>query len=200
MRSAGIGSGEFPLSAAQLRWWVAQQLYPDVPNTVAMYLDLTGPLDLGVLRTAIARAAWELQSPHVRFVAGPGGPRQILDPDAFGAVAVHDLVDHRDPVGEARAAMEQDHCAPVDLIAGPITVAQVFRVGAGRHLLYLRSHHMVVDGVGAAAILRRTAELYGDGKSSAAQPVLYRQWPLTIPELLADERAYQNSVRAGADR
>lgn len=200
MRSAGIGSGEFPLSAAQLRWWVAQQLYPDVPNTVAMYLDLTGPLDLGVLRTAIARAAWELQSPHVRFVAGPGGPRQILDPDAFGAVAVHDLVDHRDPVGEARAAMEQDHCAPVDLIAGPITVAQVFRVGAGRHLLYLRSHHMVVDGVGAAAILRRTAELYGDGKSSAAQPVSDRQRPLTIPELLADERAYQNSVRADADR
>ncbi|MQY20056.1 amino acid adenylation domain-containing protein [Nocardia macrotermitis] len=215
MRSAGVGTGEFPLSAAQLRWWVAQQLYPEVPNTVAMYLDLTGPLDLAVLRSAIARAAWELQSPHVRFVPGSGGPRQILDPDAFGEVPCHELDDQPDPVGVAVAAMAEDHGAPVDLIAGPITVAEVFRVGAARHLLYLRSHHMVLDGVGAAAILRRTAELYvagsgggreGSGEdrdvegSLVAQSVSDRRRPLTIPELVEDERAYLNSARAGVDR
>ncbi|WP_308015189.1 amino acid adenylation domain-containing protein [Nocardia coffeae] len=200
MRSAGIGTGEFPLSAAQLRWWVAQQLYPDVPNTVAMYLDLAGPLDLELLRSAIARAAWELQSPHVRFVPGPDGPRQILDPDVFGVVPCHDLVGRPDPVAQARAAMETDHGAPVDLIAGPITVAMVYRVDAARCLLYLRSHHMVLDGVGAAAILHRTAELYTDGESPVAQSVSDRRRPLTIPELLDDERAYRNSARASVDR
>lgn len=196
MRSARVGAGEFPLSAAQLRWWVAQQLYPDVPNTVAMYLDLAGPLDLAALRSAIARAAWELQSPHVRFVPGADGPRQILDPDVFGVVPCHDLTGCADPVDAARAVMEKDHGAPVDLLAGPITVASVHRVGVDRHLLYLRSHHMVLDGVGAAAILRRTAELYAaeDGETE------HRNRPLTIPELLEDERAYRNSARAEVDR
>ncbi|WP_054815046.1 phosphopantetheine-binding protein [Nocardia arizonensis] len=47
-----VGGAEhpLPLTTAQLRWWVAQQLLRDIPVTVAVYLDLVGPLAVAVLR------------------------------------------------------------------------------------------------------------------------------------------------------
>jgi|GEM_PF-850443 len=225
--SAWAGTREFPLSAAQLRWWVAQQLYPEVPNTVAMYLDLTGPLDIERMRASIAGAAEEMQSPHLRVRPAHDGPRQFLDPGAFGAVPCHDLTDRADPVAEALNSMDRDHGTPLELCTDPLTVAVTYRVGPDHHLLYLRSHHMVLDGVGAAAILRRTGELYVEGGRQApptchplclpTPPAPPTYHPLCLPtppapqapptyhplsptELLEDELAYRDSARARADR
>ncbi|AHH16227.1 non-ribosomal peptide synthetase [Nocardia nova SH22a] len=192
------GLPDFPLSEAQLRWWVAQQLYPDLPNTVAMYLDLRGPLQVGPLRAAALAAAAELQSPLVRFRIRAGGPRQFLDPDAFAPMAVVDLSGAADPAGAARSRMAADHGAPLDLLADRLTVATLYRIGTDRHLLYLRSHHIALDGVGAAAVLHRTAEIYSETTGfGSIRPA--RRAPLSIAELVADEAAYRDSDRARAD-
>ncbi|WP_227983880.1 non-ribosomal peptide synthetase [Nocardia spumae] len=189
---------DIPLSEAQLRWWVAQQLYPQLPNTVAMYLDLTGPLRVGPLRAAAATAAAELQSPQVRFRMCAGSPRQFLDPDAFEPLSVVDLAATADPVGAARARMAADYDAPLDLLSDRLSLATLYRIGPQRHLLYLRSHHIVLDGVGAAAVLRRTAELYAAAIGSG-EPARPARRPLSIAELVADEQAYRDSDRARAD-
>lgn len=77
-RAEGCESGahcpDLPLSAAQLRWWVAQQLHPELPSTVALYLDLTGRLDRATLQACGTRAARELQSPLLRFRLVDGLP------------------------------------------------------------------------------------------------------------------------------
>ncbi|WP_280382314.1 amino acid adenylation domain-containing protein [Nocardia wallacei] len=188
--------GDLPLSAAQLRWWVAQQLYPEVPNTVAMYLELTGPLAVELLRSCAVRAAGELQSPLVRFRNIRGEPRQFLSPRAFDPPRYEDLTDRDDPLAAALRSMESDHGTPLDLERDRLTTATVFRVGPDRHLLYLRSHHIVLDGVGAASVLRRTAELYaGAGEKEGSH-----RGPLSVAELLQDELAYQDSPRRRADR
>ncbi|WP_306363554.1 amino acid adenylation domain-containing protein [Nocardia sp. CC227C] len=192
---------ELALSVAQLRWWVAQQLYPEVPNTVAMYLELRGPLRAERLRECAARAAWELQSPHVRFRIMDGHPRQFLDPDAFAPMGCADLTACADPVAVARERMERDHTAPLNLLTDALTVATLLRVRPDTHLLYLRSHHIVLDGIGAAVLLRRTVELYAaEGAESDRAPENSRHGPLTIAELLDEERAYAASPRARADR
>ncbi|MEV5652090.1 amino acid adenylation domain-containing protein [Nocardia sp. NPDC052254] len=192
------GPADFPLSEAQLRWWVAQQLYPDLPDTVAMYLDLVGPLQVGALRAAAVAAASELQSPLVRFRIRSGGPRQFLDPEAFAPMAVVDLSGAADPVGAARARMAADYEMPLDLLGDRLTVATLYRVGSDRHLLYLRSHHIALDGVGAAAVLRRTAEIYAE--TTGFGPVRRSaRAPLSIAELVADEAAYRDSDRARVD-
>ncbi|MFI1913953.1 amino acid adenylation domain-containing protein [Nocardia sp. NPDC020380] len=204
-RAEPVQSGNLPLSDAQMRWWVAQQLYPGVPNTVAMYLDLRGPLDVRLLRSCAGRAAWEMQSPHVRFRMADGYPRQYLDPDAFEAMRWEDLSGCADPVRVALAAMDRDHDSPLDLLADRLTVAMLFRITAEQHLLYLRSHHIVLDGVGSAGVLRRTIELYAGAQDSAWPPLgrtapAASHGPLTIAELLEDERAYADSPRAQSDR
>ncbi|WP_280140775.1 amino acid adenylation domain-containing protein [Nocardia vulneris] len=254
----------YPLSTAQLRWWVAQQLHPGVPITVAMYLDLSGPLEIGLMSRCARRAAHELQSPHLRFRVVDGYPRQYVPAAAELPIRRMRLTDQADPMAAALELMERDYTAPLDPLTDPLTVATVFQVGPDHHLLYLRSHHIVLDGVGAAAVLRRTGELYraevvaahrldavndcvtetggsaGAGRRRSPTRVLRRSAravpdsaprtgsyasmtmenvaavsssltsskvpqsaaarALTVPELLEDERRYQDSARAGADR
>ncbi|WP_405494498.1 amino acid adenylation domain-containing protein [Nocardia sp. NBC_00511] len=201
-RAEGCESGahcpDLPLSAAQLRWWVAQQLHPELPSTVALYLDLTGRLDRATLQACGTRAARELQSPLLRFRLVDGLPRQYLDPEAFGEVPFHDLADRPDPIADAEAAMARDHRRPLNLLTDPLTVGTVYRIAPQRHLLYLRSHHIVLDGLGAAALLRRTTELYSATLESS-EPLPDPGF-LTIAELLDDERAYLTSARARTDR
>ncbi|GAB0104123.1 non-ribosomal peptide synthetase [Nocardia sp. JMUB6875] len=190
---------DLPLSAAQLRWWVAQQLFPAVPNTVALYLELTGALERELLQECGARAARELESPLLRFRLVDGLPRQYADPEAFEPAPFVDLRDNTDPLGAALELMEADYGSPLDLLTDPLTVATVYRLGAERHLLYLRSHHIVLDGLGAAALLRRTTELYSATLDSEAAP---RNEPsfLTVAEILEDEREYLGSARCRIDR
>ncbi|MGF0317041.1 amino acid adenylation domain-containing protein [Nocardia fluminea] len=198
------GAAPIPLSPGQLRWWVAHQLAPGVPATIALYLDLLGPLDIARLRTAIRSAAARLQSPHVRIRLVDGTPHQYLDPAVFGELTEIDLTgasvvppagtDHDAAVLEALSRMERDRRARLDLCADAITVATLYRVGPERCLLYLRSHHLVLDGVGAAALLRLAAENYSRGEGPGRGTVL------SIEGLVEADRAYRESSRAVADR
>ena len=197
---------EYPLSTAQWSWWLAQQLQPEVPVTVAMYLDLSGPVDIDLLARCTRQAAVEFESPllHLRLVGD--SPRQYVDADADLPLEPFDFTAEADPVAVAVDRMERDCSAPLDPLADRLTVAWVCAVEPRRHLLYLRSHHIVLDGVGAAAVLRRTGELYRAGLGAAAAdgaegtgtgPV---RAPLSIARILEDDRAYHRSPRAESDR
>ncbi|MGW0637097.1 amino acid adenylation domain-containing protein [Nocardia salmonicida] len=192
-----------PLSAGQLRWWVAHQLAPDVPATIALYLDLRGPLDIARLGTAMRAAAARLQSPHVRLRLIDGRPHQYLDPTVFGELTDIDLTGDtvepgqdsgRSGVAAALSRMEADRRARLDLCADAITVAVLYRVGLERCFLYLRSHHLVLDGVGAAAVLRLAAENYSEATD------LDQAGVLSIADLVDADRSYRDSSRAVADR
>ncbi|KAF0847397.1 enterobactin synthetase component F [Nocardia caishijiensis] len=221
-----------PLSQAQWSWWLAQQLHPDVPATVAMYLDLAGEADLDLLVRCTRRAAAELESPQVRFTLVDGVPHQFVDPTAPFPFDIVDLTTLPDPVAVALDHMERDHSAPLDPLSPLLTVASLFTIAPTRHLLYLRSHHIVLDGVGAAALLTRTGDLYraasperqvsasassmpratarhepepsdGAAKHTTAQrgrAAEASRGPLTVAQLLDEDRAYRSSSRAASDR
>ncbi|WP_280507976.1 AMP-binding protein [Nocardia flavorosea] len=195
MRYQGTGS-DHPLSAAQLRWWVAQQLYPGIPNTVAMYLDLRGPVEVELMRECGRRAARELESPGIRVREVDGRPRQLLA-DTDLPFFVCDLADHTDPIIAALDRMADDHFAPLDPRTDDLTVATLYRVAADRHLLYLRSHHLVLDGAGAVALLRRTGELY---RAAVTDTEAGEPGALDTAGLLAAEETYRKSARAAADK
>ncbi|MET8653658.1 amino acid adenylation domain-containing protein [Nocardia aurea] len=207
--SDGAGAPTYPLSRAQWGWWLAQQMYPAVPMTVALYLDLDGPLDAGLMARCARRAACELESPLLRLRVVDGCPRQYVDTDARLAFDIVDLSGEANPVAAALDRMERDHSTTLDPLADQLTVAVVFVVGPNRHLLYLRSHHIVLDGVGAAAVVRRTAQLYGSeilvGAAVAGMPRgvddgLPDACALSVREISEEEGVYRQSPRAASDR
>lgn len=187
----------FELSVAQYELWLAQQLHPTVPFSISQYTDVHGDLDLELLQRCARRAARELQSPHVRFAIVGGRPRQYLDHDVDTGFECIDLSDNPDPERAAQEWMSRDHHAGVDLTGDDVTRTVLFTLGPGRYRCYARSHHIAVDGFGAAQVLQRTAELHSaaiEGRPAAPCRAV------SLAEIVAAEQRYRSSSRFAADR
>ncbi|MEV0252007.1 amino acid adenylation domain-containing protein [Nocardia sp. NPDC050712] len=158
--SAAEVRAEFPLGPAQLGFWYAQQLDPQVPLYEAQYLEMRGPLEVDVLLRAIRRAGSELGSVLVRVVQRADGPHQVVDLRQEPLVGYRDLRTAADPEAAAMAWMRADVAAPIDLSADRLALITVLRVGPERVLSYSRIHHVALDGFGSVTMLYRVAELY----------------------------------------
>ena len=187
----------FELSVAQYELWLAQQLHPTVPFSISQYTDVQGELDLELLQRCARRAARELQSPHVRFAIVDGRLRQYLDHDVDTGFDCIDLSDHPDPERAAQEWMSRDHHAGIDLTGDDVTKTVLFTLGPGRYRCYARSHHIAVDGFGAAQVLQRTAELHS-AATEGRPPAVCRA--VTLAEIVAAEQRYRSSSRFAADR
>ncbi|MGW0002495.1 hypothetical protein ACWDT6_01495 [Nocardia grenadensis] len=75
-----MGRGWFGLSSAQSALWRLQQFHPDVPISIAMYVDIDADLDTGLLRRAGIAAGLELEWAYVRIADGAAGPSRPVDP------------------------------------------------------------------------------------------------------------------------
>ncbi|WP_194817579.1 non-ribosomal peptide synthetase [Nocardia sp. XZ_19_385] len=151
---------EFPLGPAQLGFWYAQQLDPQVPLYEAQYIEMRGPLEVDTLLRATRRAGREIGSVLVRLVQRADGPHQVVDTRQEPLVIYRDLRAAADPEAEAMAWMRSDVAAPIDLSADRLALIAVLRVGPERVLSYSRIHHVALDGFGSVTMLYRVAEIY----------------------------------------
>ena len=55
-----VPANAFPLSNAQYGLWLSQQLTPDVPITMAQYVDLQGELDIATAQAELAVMAAQI--------------------------------------------------------------------------------------------------------------------------------------------
>lgn len=192
--SAGAG---VPLTEAQSGLWYSQRLDPANPifNT-GQYLDLEGPLDTEAFTAAIDRLGEEAQALSLRFVDGPDGPMQYVDPTLRPRLRIIDLGDEEDPVAEALARIRQDMMTPVDPCVGPLAAQHLYRLSPTRHFWAQRVHHLANDGYGMVMLTARVAELY--------EAALTRQPPkgrgfAPLEKLWAEDAAYRASSRRAGD-
>ncbi|PXW28822.1 UNVERIFIED_CONTAM: enterobactin synthetase component F [Williamsia faeni] len=190
-------AGTFELSVAQSELWMAQELHPSVPFSISQYADLHGPVDLALLQDCWRRAGHELQSPHVRFAVVGGQPCQYVDDDLPTGFDCVDVSDHPDPEHAARVWMNHDLEAAIDLSGPDVTRTVMFTLGPDRYHWYARSHHIAVDGFGAAQLSQRTAELYSAANEGRADPSCRA---MLLTEIVAAEQRYRSSPRFDADR
>ncbi|MFE7799301.1 amino acid adenylation domain-containing protein [Nocardia sp. NPDC057440] len=201
-RVAQCSSGEFSaqpfaLSPAQTALWYAQRIRPDVPLTIAQYVELHGDLDVGLLLYSIERFGAETEVGHVRLVEIDGVPHQVIDPERRPGWARIDLREEADPHAAAMRWMNEHASSPIDLEHDPLTTNVVLRTGDSDYIWYARAHHIVIDGYGAMNALTRTAEIYTaiDGRT---EPVVSRATPLAT--IYADASTYRDSSRFRTDR
>ncbi|MEU5366932.1 amino acid adenylation domain-containing protein [Streptomyces sp. NPDC005925] len=191
-----------PLTAAQSGVWAAQQLDPGNPRyNCASYLELHGPVDTALLRRAIRTALSEAEALRVRLddPCDTGEPGQTVVPVAEDPLELLDLSgDGAGNRGAAEAWMRADLARPVDLPAGDPLIRHVLVTDTpGTRLLYLRYHHLIMDGLGQTVHLRRVADVY-TALAAGTEPPASRVMPLA--ELLAQDAAYADSAARTRDR
>jgi enterobactin synthetase component F len=190
--------GELPLSAAQSTMWLAQHLAPaDWTYCIAQYIEVAGPLDPRLLVAAGERTFVDVEALRSR-VAGPvDEPVLVVEPTAPPDLPVIDVTGHADPHAAAEAWMRTDLVEPIDLTRAPLYRTALFVAGPDRHFLYVRSHHLALDGYGAALFIARLAEVYTALAAGTPCP------PATVEPLaalVADEAGYRASAQFAADR
>ncbi|MFE3321610.1 amino acid adenylation domain-containing protein [Nocardia sp. NPDC059195] len=187
----------FALSPGQTALWYAQRIRPDIPLTIAHYVELHGDLDVGRLLYAVERFGAESQVGHVRLLEIDGVPHQRVDPTWRPGWGRIDLRGESDPRAAALAWMNTHASTPVDMEHEPLTINVVLRIGDLEWFWYERGHHIVIDGYGAMNALSRTAEIY-TAVGEQREPSVSRAAALVA--LYADESRYRESSRFRADR
>ncbi|MGG7099751.1 amino acid adenylation domain-containing protein [Rhodococcus sp. 24CO] len=190
-------SDTFPLSPSQLSLLVAQQLRPEIPVTIAQYVDVDGPLDIAELTAASKQTGREIGSGYLRLVEVDGTPRQWLDVNMDDQLDVVDLRAEPDPEAAAQDWMHREHTTPMDPFVDRLVRMAVLVLGEDRYYWYSRIHHVALDGFGAMSMMNRTAEIY---TASVRNEPVPEQETASLPALVQSESDYLGSTRWNRDR
>lgn len=153
-----------PLTEAQEGLWYSQRLDPENPifNT-GQYLDMRGPLDVGLFEKAVNRMGQEADALSLRIVETADGPRQFLDETLRPGLQLIDLSGEESPEATALAAIAKSMATPTNPETGPMAHQMLYRLSADRHFWAQQVHHLANDGYGMVLLTSRVAELYAAG-------------------------------------
>jgi enterobactin synthetase component F len=192
-----MGSEQFaeqaalPLTGPQLGMWAGQQLDPQSPSFwTGEAIELEGPLDAQALEASIREALSACDALQMRYADEGEGVRQRLQTRRNVLIAREDYADCSDPWGSAWQWMREDLLRPADLAQRPLFATALIRISEQRHIWYLRSHHIALDGFGYLLLIHRVAELYS-ARVAGREPAPARDWSLA--PVIAEEAAYRSS-------
>jgi amino acid adenylation domain-containing protein/non-ribosomal peptide synthase protein (TIGR01720 family) len=189
--------GEVPLLPIQS--WLLERM-PERPDhwNMALLLDLRRRLEPELLGRALAALAEHHDALRLRLTHRDGEWRQ-----AFGRAAGSwplTLID-LSLAGSASAALEQAAAqvqASLNLAAGPLACAVLFRLGEGRgERLLLIGHHMVLDGVSWRILLEDLETSYE--QLAAGAPVSLPAKTTSVKRWAEGLVAHASSPRAAAE-
>ncbi|NES15974.1 MULTISPECIES: non-ribosomal peptide synthetase/MFS transporter [Micromonospora] len=153
---------EVPLSYAQERVWFMDQLAPgEAAYHIAVPLRVRGPLDVDVLRAALAALSARHESLRTRFPADADGrPTVVVEETVDVPLTIVDAPDE----AATQALVEAAAAEPFDLARGPLLRALLVRLAPADHVLFLGQHHIVGDGWSVDVLLRDLITLYRSGE------------------------------------
>jgi nonribosomal peptide synthetase DhbF len=169
-----VGPQETELSPGQQRMWFHQQ----VEGPVATYnlpwaWELTGPLDVDALATAVADVVGRHDILRTRHPARGGAPSaEVLPPEHGPRLTVRDDGPEDDVLAEeVRRGFDLAHEAPLRAV--------LIRGGPQRHVLVLVLHHIAADDASLPVLARDLTTAYaaraaGSAPGTAPLPVQYR--------------------------
>ncbi len=152
-----------PLSFAQRRLWVLQQLDPGLTAYhVAAALRLRGRLEVAVLEQALGEVVKRHEALRTSFPTQDGEPVQAVAPFTGLRLPRVDLsslpASRREDVGRQIAGAAARR--PFSLDRGPLRRLLLLHLGPEENVLVLVVHHLVFDGWSTAVLLRELSALY----------------------------------------
>ena len=195
--------GDLPLSYAQERLWLLEQLEPETGlYNIPLALRCRGDLDAEALLQALGRIVQRHEVLRTSFPAVDGRPRQVVGHAGLFRLDQIDL----SPLPEAgqeerwREMVREEARRPFDLTSGPLLRATLARRSPRDHGLLLVVHHIAADGQSMELLIDEIASLYGSlaagGTGALPEPPVqyadYAVWQRRHLESgdLADQLAY----------
>ncbi|MFE0461112.1 amino acid adenylation domain-containing protein [Kitasatospora sp. NPDC058965] len=202
-------TGPLPLSFAQRRLWILDQLQPGgTEYLMTAALRLTGPLDRAALRTALDALVARHEVLRTVYPVVAGEPVQRILAPAPLPLTELDLTGPDRAAADARlAALATWDRTPVDLARGPVCSAVLARLAADEHALLLTVHHIAADGWSEELLVDQLIRGYADATAGRApvtgatgpQYADYAHWQRErlSGELLERQTAYWTDRLAG---
>ncbi|PYC87463.1 non-ribosomal peptide synthetase [Streptomyces tateyamensis] len=167
-------SGPLPLSFAQRRLWILDQLQPGgTEYLMTAALRLSGELDRSALRTALDALVARHEVLRTCYPLEAGEPVQLIGAPAPLPLTELDLTGlDREAAWARLAALATWDRTPVDLARGPVCSATLARMAEEEHALLLTVHHIASDGWSEELLVRQLTRGYADavaGRSVAAE-------------------------------
>ena len=183
-----------PLSFAQQRLWVLDQLEPNssVYNIVSA-IRIRGPLQAATLEKSLNRVVERQAVLRTTFNTIGYSPAQIIKPYIKIALTTIDLSEmlqkDREEVAISFAARETER--PFNLGTGPLLRTFLIGLGEQEHIFILSIHHIISDGWSMGLMLKEVATFY-DAYINCKQPSLP-----SLPIQYADFARWQNRWFSG---
>ncbi|MHC5718234.1 MAG: condensation domain-containing protein, partial [Nostoc sp.] len=181
--------GNLPLSFAQARLWLLEQLNPgsSIYNMPAAVRFL-GELNIKALEESINKIICRHEVLRTTFVLADGEPLQVIVPQLQLKIPIVDLQELWEAEREAeiqRLGVEEfQH--PFDFTQAPLLRCTLLQLGKQEHILLFTIHHIVFDGWSTGVLIRELALLYkafSSGKSSLRSRSVSETDDMRIPEL-----------------
>ena len=186
-----------PLSFAQERFWLAEQLFPEHSTyNEARAVRLRGPLDPRILQTAFDRLTDRHATLRTVIRQIDGQPGQVVLNDVTIEVAVTDHTGRNESevVAEVMAA-ESAYRFP--LADGPLFRPRLLRFADDHHVLFLNAHHAIIDTVSAYRVAIEVSAFYRAELTGEAAEV--PDLPMTYLEYSSAQRAAAEAGEHDAD-
>ena len=185
---------EVPLSFAQQRLWLLDQLEPSAwTYNVSVVRRLYGDLRLDALQRALDEVVARHETLRTTFAAHDGPPVQVVSPPGPVELSVADLTDRppAEAAMEARRLAGEEARRRFDLAAGPVFRGLLVRLAADDHVLALMMHHIVTDAWSEAVLLGEISVLYNAFARGEPSPLA------PLPAQYADFAVWQRNRLSG---
>ena len=198
-----LSACELPLSAAQQRLWVLEQLHPGKGlGNIGVGARWTGTLDSVALEAALNALLRRHEVLASGFRVVNGGPRQIFSPAARVVLAHVDLrqLGEADRTSRVSQLIGQEIAKGFDLADGPALRATQVVSSDSEHMVLFVAHRMVCDAHSLRILVNDVIALYGaltNGRQPESAEVLQYRDLASLP-LAADDLFYWKAQLAGS--
>lgn len=184
-----------PLSSAQRRFWLFDQLHPGSPAyNISWRIQLTGTLSKANIERSLAEVIRRHEVLRTTFGLVGEAPVQVVTDVVTLSLPCVDLShagEHDQTAALAQLSLD-DRNRSFDLSAGPLIRTLLVRLGPERHWLLATLHHIIADRWSLELMeyeLRTLLAAFSAGRPSplAAPPLQYADHTLLERERLADD-------------
>jgi len=188
----------FPLSFAQQRLWLMDQLEPGNPSyNISGGLLFSGELKIEALEQAFTEIARRHASLRTTFAVVNNQPAQFIARVEPVSLPVTDLSEL--PIAERESRLKDlaqtESRRAFDLAHGPLWRVQLVRLGATEHVLLLSLHHIIGDGWSLRLLVNEISTLYQ--AFSSGHPAPLPELKIQYVDYAAWQRQWQEKIVAG---